>query len=125
MGRGGWTGSSPRVAAAQPGCATSRWGRASRPPTTAEIGGKAPVSAQPATDIRLLNDRIQQESAFIDALFAQAGQVIVGQKQIIERPLSGLITGGAGLLARGAGPGTRPPAETAAADPSAHIEALR
>jgi MoxR-like ATPase len=56
------------------------------------------VSAQPASDIRLLNDRIQQESAFVDSLFAQAGQVIVGQKQMIERLLIGLITGGHVLL---------------------------
>ncbi|HUJ25308.1 MAG TPA: AAA family ATPase, partial [Myxococcales bacterium] len=56
------------------------------------------MSAQPASDIRLLNDRIQQESAFVDALFAQAQQVIVGQKQMIERLLIGLITGGHVLL---------------------------
>ncbi|HEY6911041.1 MAG TPA: MoxR family ATPase [Myxococcales bacterium] len=56
------------------------------------------MSVQPATDIRLLNDRIQQESAFVDALFAHAGQVIVGQRQMIERLLIGLITGGHVLL---------------------------
>src|ERR1700730_15300392 len=56
------------------------------------------LSAQPATDIRLLNDRIQQESAFVEALLAQAGQVIVGQRQMIERLLIGLITGGHVLL---------------------------
>jgi len=56
------------------------------------------VIAQPANDIRLLNDRIQQESAFVDALFAQAGQVIVGQRVMIERLLIGLITGGHVLL---------------------------
>ena len=56
------------------------------------------MSAQPATDIRLLNDRIQQESSFVDALFAQASQVIVGQRAMIERLLIGLITGGHVLL---------------------------
>jgi MoxR-like ATPase len=56
------------------------------------------LSAQPATDIRLLNDRIQQESTFVEALLAQAGQVIVGQRQMIERLLIGLITGGHVLL---------------------------
>jgi len=56
------------------------------------------LSAQPATDIRLLNDRIQQESAFVDALLAQAAQVIVGQRQMIERLLIGLFTGGHVLL---------------------------
>jgi len=56
------------------------------------------LSAQPATDIRLLNDRIQQESAFVDAILEQAGRVIVGQKQMIERLLIGLITSGHVLL---------------------------
>jgi hypothetical protein len=56
------------------------------------------LSAEPLTDIRLLNDRIQQESAFVDALLQQAGQVIVGQKQMIERLLIGLIAGGHVLL---------------------------
>ena len=56
------------------------------------------MSTQPATDIRLLNDRIAQESAFVDAVLAQAGQVIVGQRAMIERLLIGLVTGGHVLL---------------------------
>jgi MoxR-like ATPase len=56
------------------------------------------VSTQPANDIRLLNDRIVQESSFVDALLLQAGQVVVGQKIMIERLLIGLITGGHVLL---------------------------
>jgi MoxR-like ATPase len=56
------------------------------------------LSVQPANDIRLLNERVQQESAFVDALFSQAGQVIVGQKQMLERLLIGLVTGGHVLL---------------------------
>ena len=53
---------------------------------------------QPAADIRLLNERIQQESGFVDSLLGQAGQVVVGQKTMIERLLIGLITGGHVLL---------------------------
>jgi MoxR-like ATPase len=56
------------------------------------------LSVQPASDIRLLNDRVQQESAFVETLFAQAGQVIVGQRQMLERLVIGLITGGHVLL---------------------------
>ena len=56
------------------------------------------MSTQPAQDIRLLNDRIQQESAFVDALLQQAGLVVVGQKMMIERLMIGLITGGHVLL---------------------------
>src|SRR2546430_4314927 len=40
----------------------------------------------------------RSESAFLEALLAQAGQVIVGQRQMIERLLIGLITGGHVLL---------------------------
>ena len=58
----------------------------------------APVSAQPATDVRLLNDRIAQESVFVDQLLEQAGRVVVGQKNMLERLLIGLITGGHVLL---------------------------
>ncbi len=56
------------------------------------------MSTQPAQDIRLLNERIQQESAFVDALLQQAGLVVVGQKMMIERLMIGLITGGHVLL---------------------------
>jgi MoxR-like ATPase len=53
---------------------------------------------QLATDVRQIHDRIQRESAFVDSLLAQAGQVVVGQRQMIERLLIGLITGGHVLL---------------------------
>src|SRR5947209_6846784 len=53
---------------------------------------------QTAPDIQKLQERIQRESAFVDALLAQAGQVVVGQKQMIERLLIGLVTGGHVLL---------------------------
>jgi MoxR-like ATPase len=53
---------------------------------------------QLAPDIQKLHGRIQEESAFVDDLLQQAGQVVVGQKQMIERLLIGLITGGHVLL---------------------------
>ncbi len=56
------------------------------------------MQEQLSTDIRKIHDRIQRESAFVDALLAQAGQVIVGQRTMIERLLIGLITGGHVLL---------------------------
>src|SRR5256886_3753955 len=40
----------------------------------------------------------RSESAFLEALLAKAGQVIAGQKQMSERLLMGLITGGNVLL---------------------------
>ncbi|MBK8251430.1 MAG: AAA family ATPase [Polyangiaceae bacterium] len=49
-------------------------------------------------DVRALNEMVRQESAFIDALTAEVGKVIVGQTYMIERILIGLLTGGHVLL---------------------------
>jgi MoxR-like ATPase len=53
---------------------------------------------QPAADIRVLQERIQQESTFVDQILEQAGLVVVGQRTMIERLLIGLITSGHVLL---------------------------
>ncbi|MBP6871371.1 MAG: AAA family ATPase [Bacteroidales bacterium] len=50
------------------------------------------------TDIKALNDRIQQESAFIDMINMEMGKVIVGQKHMVERLLIGLLSNGHILL---------------------------
>jgi MoxR-like ATPase len=49
-------------------------------------------------DIRAINERIQQESSFVDQLVAEVSKVIVGQKQMIERVLLGLLCNGHVLL---------------------------
>lgn len=49
-------------------------------------------------DIKALNERIQRESAFIDLLQMEVGKVIVGQKQMVERLLIGLLCNGHVLL---------------------------
>jgi len=49
-------------------------------------------------DIRELNERIQQESAFVDIIRMEMGKVIVGQKQMVERLLIGLLSNGHILL---------------------------
>ena len=50
------------------------------------------------TDIRELNEQIQQQSAFVDILMMEIAKVIVGQKQMIERLLIGLLSNGHILL---------------------------
>ncbi|MBE9485338.1 MAG: AAA family ATPase [Bacteroidetes bacterium] len=50
------------------------------------------------TDIKALNDRIQKESAFVDMLNMEMHKVIIGQKQMIERLLIGLLSNGHILL---------------------------
>jgi MoxR-like ATPase len=51
-----------------------------------------------STDIKAINEKIQRESAFIDALQMEMGKVIVGQKYMVERLLVGLLSNGHILL---------------------------
>ena len=50
------------------------------------------------TDIRELNERIQQESSFIDLLTMEVGKAIIGQKQMVNNLLVGLLSNGHILL---------------------------
>ena len=49
-------------------------------------------------DIKAINEKIQRESAFVDLLTMEVGKVIVGQKNMIERLLIGLLANGHILL---------------------------
>jgi MoxR-like ATPase len=49
-------------------------------------------------DIREINEKIQQESAFIELLNMELGKVIVGQKYMLDRLLVGLLSNGHILL---------------------------
>jgi MoxR-like ATPase len=49
-------------------------------------------------DIAELNEKIKNESAFIDLLFSEVGKVIVGQREMIERLIVGLLGNGHILL---------------------------
>ncbi|MDG2280378.1 MAG: MoxR family ATPase [Flavicella sp.] len=49
-------------------------------------------------DIRAINEKIEKESAFIDLLKSEMNKVIVGQKQMIDRLLIGLLGNGHILL---------------------------
>lgn len=49
-------------------------------------------------DIKEINERIQQESAFVDMLTVEMDKVIVGQKSMVERLLIGLLSNGHILL---------------------------
>lgn len=50
------------------------------------------------TDIKVLNEKIQKESAFVDLLTMEIGKVIIGQKYMVERLLIGLLSNGHILL---------------------------
>jgi MoxR-like ATPase len=51
-----------------------------------------------ATDIRELNERIHQSSAFIDLLLMELNKSVVGQKHMVERLLIGMLANGHVLL---------------------------
>ncbi|MDD9941453.1 MAG: MoxR family ATPase [Myxococcales bacterium] len=50
------------------------------------------------SDVRAINELVERESAFIDAIESEVGKVIVGQEAMVERLLIGLLTGGHVLL---------------------------
>src|SRR3989344_4657831 len=56
------------------------------------------TSKNAAVDIKSLNEKIQQESAFVELLFLEMEKVIVGQKTMIERLLIALLSNGHILL---------------------------
>jgi len=49
-------------------------------------------------DIREINEKIQQESAFIDLLNMELGKAIIGQKYMLDRLLIGMLSNGHILL---------------------------
>jgi MoxR-like ATPase len=50
------------------------------------------------TDIRLLNEKIEKESAFVDIIRMEMNKVIVGQRHLIDSLLIGLLANGHLLL---------------------------
>ncbi|MDD2594936.1 MAG: MoxR family ATPase [Bacteroidales bacterium] len=51
-----------------------------------------------SVNIKELNDRIEKESAFVDIITMEMNKVIVGQKQLVENLLIGLLANGHILL---------------------------
>ena len=49
-------------------------------------------------DIRSINEMVKAESAFVDAILAETGSRVVGQRYMLERLLIGSLTGGHVLL---------------------------
>ena len=49
-------------------------------------------------DVRVINDLVRNESAFVDEIVSEVNKVIVGQSYMVERVILGLLTGGHVLL---------------------------
>lgn len=57
-----------------------------------------PIVSSAGVDIRALNEKIHEQSAFVDLLLLELNKTLVGQKQMTERLLIGLLTNGHILL---------------------------
>ena len=51
-----------------------------------------------AVDIKGINEKIERESAFVDLLTLEINKLIIGQKEMVERLLIGLLGRGHILL---------------------------
>jgi len=51
-----------------------------------------------SSDVRVITEMVQRESAFIDPILHEVQKVVVGQEEMVERILIGLLTGGHILL---------------------------
>ncbi|UTW62117.1 MoxR family ATPase [bacterium SCSIO 12741] len=59
---------------------------------------QSPVTSSESTDIRAINEKIQQESSFVDLIHMEMSKVIVGQSHMVESLLIGLLSDGHILL---------------------------
>src|SRR5690554_4189463 len=57
-----------------------------------------PILASSAIDIKALNEKIHNQSAFVDLLMLELNKALIGQKHMAERLLIGLLTQGHILL---------------------------
>jgi MoxR-like ATPase len=66
--------------------------------STSTLSGPPGANGASAIDVELLTEEVKQSSAFLDDVFAQVGRVVVGQRDMIERIMIGLLTGGHCLI---------------------------
>jgi MoxR-like ATPase len=57
-----------------------------------------PAAGAPAVDVGALAAEVRRSSAFLDEVFGQVARVVVGQRDMVERVLIGLLTGGHCLI---------------------------
>jgi MoxR-like ATPase len=70
-----------------------------RPAPIAQLApGPGSTASTMSLDIHRLTDEVRQASAFLDEVFAQVANVVVGQRDMVERVLIGLLTGGHCLI---------------------------
>jgi MoxR-like ATPase len=60
--------------------------------------GVEPKKEKKPIDVNALTEEVKVTSAFLDDVFTQVGRVVVGQREMVERVLIGLLTGGHCLI---------------------------
>jgi MoxR-like ATPase len=68
------------------------------PAEAATVAGPSPGATTPTVDVHQLTEQVRETSAFLDDVFAQVGKVVVGQRDMVERVMIGLLTGGHCLI---------------------------
>jgi MoxR-like ATPase len=68
------------------------------PPAALSTTASGPNGTAPTVDVEQLTVEVKQSSAFLDDVFAQVGKVVVGQREMVERVMIGLLTGGHCLI---------------------------
>lgn len=63
-----------------------------------EMTGMTDIGTLQSSDIRALNERIERASAFIDMVNLEMGKVIIGQHDMVEKLMIGLLANGHILL---------------------------
>ncbi|MBA3463371.1 MAG: AAA family ATPase [Deltaproteobacteria bacterium] len=58
----------------------------------------SPPPSVSTVDVEALTHEVKEASAFLDDVFTQVGRVVVGQKDMVERIMIGLLTGGHCLI---------------------------
>jgi len=86
------------VAEVETATATGQTATATGPTTTTTTTTTPAAAPGPAIDVGALTEEVRRTSAFLDAVFAQVGKVVVGQRDMIERVMIGLLTGGHCLI---------------------------
>jgi len=66
--------------------------------TEQPIVDAGPASPRTQVDIARLTQEVVEASAFLDSVFEQVGRVVVGQREMVERIMIGLLTGGHCLI---------------------------
>src|SRR5882757_8095748 len=69
--------------------------------TPAPLPPEAPTqlgTQRPIADIQALSDQVKRDSQFVDDVLIEVGKVVVGQKDMVDRVIIGLLTGGHCLI---------------------------